>query len=874
MRIDLSRSAVKTLHDDVERVPCATIALAMQVGFAYDADISTWTVLYTLVSKNAPLVAILFADLENFSALMSRDEVETIAFVERCLSRARRATLRFGGVFLKTTGDGWISLFPSASGAVECARLFLRLTSHRETAPPSQFRVAVHLGEVHIGGGDAYGHAINVAARMEAFARPGAIVVSQPVMQQISSATDYHLEALGHPNLKNIGDDLLLYRVVEGPAASDRVSHIRLSVIGGLRTYGDGGAHIALGSAYAAAFLGFLAVQGEEPSVPDRIAVMLWPSKTPRDARASLWRLRRHINERLTGAAGPAVLLEAGLLSLNRRTVDVDLHALCHAVEAADIDPALRLGNDVVDTILLGMDAVSHIFAAWLTVRRTMWRERLVGALELCLERVDAANAVTKLAAEALLRFEPGHEPASLALMRHLAARGWTGAALREHERLVAHLRNSHGAEPGENVAALAATLRRGETGNLVAAKRSPVPRLPQIAVGSITGAEGERASIAEVFRGDLLANLSRFRVWAVLDVPDDRFGAVDYALLGRMSPESEGIQIGFRLIEPESRRVAWVETVSVSATEWRTSQSGIVGRIAAALELYISGDRRARAISAPPEGQEEYDMWVAGEALLLRWTPEAEDEAQQLFKDLIGRAPAFAPAYASLASIYNVHHILHPGAPRKAAAGAAALACAARAVELDPMDARNHLALAWTGAMTGRFDMAAVHLDLAMSLNPYSPQTTISAAMGYSFLGDQQRALAHLDAAISRTPMLRPHQWCYAAAVRFLAGDDAGAVAAARASGDQIADNQGWLAAAVAGQGRTAEAQAAFSLLMETLAPLWDSEVPIDRESVHRWFVGAYPIREQRDRDALSEALRQAMPSPVLRAIAEPGKP
>ena len=160
------------------------------------------------------------------------------------------------------------------------------------------------------------------------------------------------------------------------------------------------------------------------------------------------------------------------------------------------------------------------------------------------------------------------------------------------------------------------------------------------------------------------------------------------------------------------------------------------------------------------------------------------------------------------------------------------------------------------------------------MSLNPYSPQTTISAAMGYSFLGDQQRALAHLDAAISRTPMLRPHQWCYAAAVRFLAGDDAGAVAAARASGDQIADNQGWLAAALARQGRTAEAQAAFSLLMETLAPLWDSEVPIDRESVHRWFVGAYPIREQRDRDALSEALRQAMPSPVLRAIAEPGKP
>ena len=817
------------------------------------------------MSNNAPLVAILFADLENYSLLMNRDEGATIEFLERCLARARRASVRFGGQVFKTTGDGWISFFPSASGAVDCARTFQRLVARREPVASPQFRIAVHLGEVRFEGGDAYGHAINVAARMQVLAKPGGIVISQPVMAQIRAGARCHFEALGRPHLKNIGDDLAIYRLVEGSTAKMAAHKLRLNILGGVRVTTSTGESVAIGSTHMTALLGALALQQDEPLAPDRLLVMLWPGRPAKQAREALARTRRKLNDRLASGSAAAIILDQGTLRLDLAAIEVDLHRIHRSAETGDIDPALRLGDEAIDGLLAGFEDISPLFLTWLMVRRAIWRDRLVSALELCLEREDAGPMRLRLAAEALLRFEPGHEPAALALMRHFAERGWAEAALREFDRLSDHLRDAYVSAPGAAVTAMAASLRRGGDCAPVRLRLPRALRLPQIAIGVFTADDPAARSVADQFRSELLANLSRFRTWAVLDVAEGDYGAPDYALTGRCDILPEGARLNLRLIEPGSRRLAWSETVSVSAAEWRAAHILVDGRAAATLEVYVSADRLARGIGASPGAPVDYDIWLSGEALLLRWTPAAEDEARLSLESLIVRAPDFAPAYASLASIHNVRHILHPGSQRTKADDDAAHANAARAVELDPLDARNHLALAWSAALTNRFDNAAVHLDLATSLNPYSPNTTISAAMGYAFLGDHAKAAETLDESIALAPILRSHHWCYAASVRFLGGNDTTAVAAALRSGDQIADNQGWLAAALARQGRIAEARQAFGRFVDALAPFWVGKEPINPESVHAWFVGAYPIREDADRASLSDALRCAMPAPVV---------
>ncbi|MGV8989134.1 MAG: adenylate/guanylate cyclase domain-containing protein [Cypionkella sp.] len=818
------------------------------------------------------LLAIMFADLEAYSRHMTRNEVATIAFMERSFDRARRASMRFGGTLVKTTGDGWIALFPSAGNAVDCARLLQRLTRRQEVAPPSLFRISIHLGEVRLEGADVYGHAVNIAARLQTLAEPGGVIVSQPVIAMMAPSSGYHLDAIGRPLLKNIGDDLGAYRLVDEASQRQPREMLRLEILGGVRLKTQGGKALALRSRNAMALIGALALDPEDALEASRIAVMLWPGKDPKKARHALAQTRRLSNSYADFATPEIVVADGPMLRLDTGVVEVDLHLIDRSLISGIVEPALRRPNKVIEGLLSGLEGISPLFSSWLRVQRAIWRDRLVAGLELCLERHKDAQPALRAASETLLQFEPGHEPASHALMRHFAATGRSEAALREFDRLSGHLRDVYQLAPGSKVCAFASSLRGLTLHDADSRTTGAAPRLPQIAVGSFATDEPEAQSISEKFRSDLLANLSRFRTWAVLDMANENFGGADYVLTARCDMSESGANLSLRLVEPKSRRIAWSTLYSISAAEWRRVQGQIVGKIAAALEVYVSADRLAQRISAAPTDTADYDDWLRGESLLLRWTPEADKEAKDLFTRIISRTPEFAPAHASLASIHNVRHILFPGRSLLAEDAKAARISAALAVELDPMDARNHLALAWSAALTNGFDQAAVHLDLALSLNPYSPTTTISAAMGYAFLGDHLRAGQVLDAAIALAPMLRPHQWCYAAAVRFLGGEDAAAVEAARRSGDQIVDNQGWLAAALARQGKIAEAQDAFKQLMAALAPVWAGEGPPDAENVHAWFTTAYPIRREEDLAALSRALRRAMPAPAVRAISGTG--
>ena len=816
------------------------------------------------------LLAIMFADLEAYSWHMTRNEVATIAFMERSFDRARRASMRFGGTLVKTTGDGWIALFSSPNHAVNCARLLQRQTRRLEVDPPSLFRISVHLGEVRLEGSDIYGHAVNIAARLQTLADPGGLVVSQPVIAVIAPNSSYHLDAIGHPLLKNIGDDLGAYRLVEGSGRHQRNDTLCLEILGGVRMKTKGGKTLPLRSRTAMALIGALALDPDDELEASRIAVMLWPGKDPKKARQALAQTRRLSNSYAAFSTPEIIIADGPMLRLDTRAVEVDLNLVYKALISGIVEPVLRRTERVTEGLLSGLEGISPLFSTWLRVQRVIWRDRLIAGLELCLERHNDAQPALRAASETLLQFEPGHEPASHALMCHFAATGRSEAALREFDRLSDHLRDVYQLMPGSDISAFASSLRG--LPQLDADKRvaGSALRLPQIAIGSFMADNPQAQPTAEKFRADLLDNLSRFRTWAVLDLANENFGGADYVLTARCDMSETGARLSLRLVEPKSHRIAWSAIYSISAAEWRRVQGQIVGKIAAALEVYISADRLAHRISAAPTDTADYDDWLRGESLLLRWMPEADREAKNLFTRIISRTPEFAPAYASLASIHNVRHILFPGSPPALEDAKAARISAVLAVELDPMDARNHLALAWSAALTSGFDEAAVHLDLALSLNPYSPTTTISAAMGYAFLGDHLRAGQVLDAAIALAPMLRPHQWCYAAAVRFLGGEDAAAVEASRRSGDQIVDNQGWLAAALARQGKIAEAQDAFNRLMAEIAPVWAGAGPPDAESVHTWFTTAYPIRSEEDRAALSRALRRAMPAAALPAITD----
>lgn len=163
------------------------------------------------------LTTILCADVEGYTRLMGRDEVATLDLLKQ--HRAAMAGLieRHGGRVVNTWGDGLIADFPSVVEAVQCAVETQReLGSRNGPLSPEQrleFRIGINLGDVMIDGGDLYGEGVNVAARLQALAPPGGIVISGAVHDQVRGKLSVGYELIGPQQVKNIAEPVPAFRV-------------------------------------------------------------------------------------------------------------------------------------------------------------------------------------------------------------------------------------------------------------------------------------------------------------------------------------------------------------------------------------------------------------------------------------------------------------------------------------------------------------------------------------------------------------------------------------------------------------------------------------------------------------------------------------
>ena len=113
------------------------------------------------------------------------------------------------GRIVKRTGDGAIVEFRSVVDAVNCAIEVQRAMVERNAgvAPDKriEFRIGIHLGDVvEESDGDLMGDGINIAARLEGVAKPGAICLSEQAYRQVKGRLDLKVSDLGAMQLKNI----------------------------------------------------------------------------------------------------------------------------------------------------------------------------------------------------------------------------------------------------------------------------------------------------------------------------------------------------------------------------------------------------------------------------------------------------------------------------------------------------------------------------------------------------------------------------------------------------------------------------------------------------------------------------------------------
>ncbi len=176
------------------------------------------------MDESRKLAAILAADVVGFSRLTGADEDRTLARLRALRSDLIDPAIAVHkGRVVKRTGDGLIVEFRSVVDAVRCAIEIQNSMIERNAGLSSdrriELRIGIHLGDVvEESDGDLMGDGVNIAARLEGVAQPGAICLSEDAYRQVRSRLDLAISDLGETRLKNIAEPMRVYSLQFGSA--------------------------------------------------------------------------------------------------------------------------------------------------------------------------------------------------------------------------------------------------------------------------------------------------------------------------------------------------------------------------------------------------------------------------------------------------------------------------------------------------------------------------------------------------------------------------------------------------------------------------------------------------------------------------------
>jgi adenylate cyclase len=173
------------------------------------------------------LTAILSADVEGYSRLMSEDEEATVRTITTYREVMTTLIHQHNGKVLDSPGDNLLAEFSSVVVAVQCAVAVQKEINARNTSLPEnrkmKFRIGINLGDVIQEKDRIYGDGVNIAARLEALSHPGGICISGTVWDHVKNKLDLSYEYLGEQPVKNIPDPVRVYHVLIEPKYAGKI---------------------------------------------------------------------------------------------------------------------------------------------------------------------------------------------------------------------------------------------------------------------------------------------------------------------------------------------------------------------------------------------------------------------------------------------------------------------------------------------------------------------------------------------------------------------------------------------------------------------------------------------------------------------------
>ncbi len=160
--------------------------------------------------KNHQLAAIMFTDIQGYTALMQQDEAKAVAYRNRHREVFNAAIKKYNGRILQYYGDGTLSTFSSAIDAVRCG---IEMQQAFQDDPQIPVRIGIHTGDIIFTEDDIIGDGVNVASRIESLAAVGSVFISEKVYDEVKNQSDILTASMGVFELKNVSKPMEVFAI-------------------------------------------------------------------------------------------------------------------------------------------------------------------------------------------------------------------------------------------------------------------------------------------------------------------------------------------------------------------------------------------------------------------------------------------------------------------------------------------------------------------------------------------------------------------------------------------------------------------------------------------------------------------------------------
>ncbi|TVZ59925.1 TolB-like protein [Flavobacteriaceae bacterium MAR_2010_105] len=160
--------------------------------------------------QHRQLSAIMFTDIEGYTALMQHDEENALHIRSKHREIFEALTKKFNGELIQYYGDGTLSIFKSSVEAIKCA-IEIQIALQKDPVIP--LRIGIHVGDIIKTESDIIGDAVNVASRIESIALAGSVLISDKVNDQIRNQNDIKTKFIGVFDFKNVDKGFSVFAV-------------------------------------------------------------------------------------------------------------------------------------------------------------------------------------------------------------------------------------------------------------------------------------------------------------------------------------------------------------------------------------------------------------------------------------------------------------------------------------------------------------------------------------------------------------------------------------------------------------------------------------------------------------------------------------